>query len=131
MSTKNLVAPWVRRFLLEHLVADLNLSRNTQASYRDALTLLLPFAAKQRGRAIDQLVSNSSRQMSSVASSHTWKTIGTARCPHVNQRLAATHAFARFIGSRSPEHLAWCAELPPFRSRRRRRARCRTSRNRR
>jgi site-specific recombinase XerD len=28
-----------------------------------------------------------------------------------NQRLAALHAFARFIGTRSPEHLAWCAEL--------------------
>jgi site-specific recombinase XerD len=28
-----------------------------------------------------------------------------------NQRLAAIHAFARFIGTRSPEHLAWCAEL--------------------
>ena len=45
MTSKNLVAPWVRRFLLEHIVADLNLSRNTQASYRDAMTLLLPFAA--------------------------------------------------------------------------------------
>src|SRR2546425_8096715 len=32
---------WVRRFLLEHLIGDLNLSRNTQASYRDTLTLLL------------------------------------------------------------------------------------------
>ena len=48
MSNKNLIALWVRRFLLEHIVADLNLSRNTQASYRDAMTLLLPFAAKSR-----------------------------------------------------------------------------------
>ena len=54
MTSKNLVAPWVRRFLLEHIVADLNLSRNTQASYRDAMTLLLPFAAKL-GHQIDQL----------------------------------------------------------------------------
>jgi site-specific recombinase XerD len=28
-----------------------------------------------------------------------------------NQRLAALHSFARFVGARSPEHLAWCAEL--------------------
>ena len=55
MSNKNLVAPWVRRFLLEHIVADLNLSRNTQASYRDAMTLLLPFAAKQQGQALPYL----------------------------------------------------------------------------
>jgi len=55
MTNKNLVAIWVRRFLLEHVVAELNLSRNTQASYRDALALLLPFAAKQRGQVVDQL----------------------------------------------------------------------------
>ena len=42
MSSRHLVATWVRRFLLEHIVADLNLARNTQASYRDAMTLLLP-----------------------------------------------------------------------------------------
>jgi hypothetical protein len=29
--------PWIRRFLLEHLVAERNLSRNTRASYRDRL----------------------------------------------------------------------------------------------
>src|SRR5215831_5282506 len=46
MKDKNLLGPWIRRFLLEHLVAERNLSRNTQASYRDTLTLLLPFASK-------------------------------------------------------------------------------------
>ena len=30
MTSKNLVAPWVRRFLLEHIVADLNLSRGDE-----------------------------------------------------------------------------------------------------
>ena len=39
------MGPWVRRFLLEHLVSERNLSRNTQASYRDTLTLLLPLPA--------------------------------------------------------------------------------------
>jgi hypothetical protein len=45
----NLVIPvlWVHALLLEHLVAERNLSRNTQASYRDTLTLLLPFAASR------------------------------------------------------------------------------------
>ena len=28
-----------------------------------------------------------------------------------NQRLAAIHALARFIGSHSPEHLAWCGQI--------------------
>jgi integrase/recombinase XerD len=45
MKDERLLGPWVRRFLLEHLVAERNLSHNTQASYRDTLMLLLPFAA--------------------------------------------------------------------------------------
>src|SRR5215467_16286525 len=28
-----------------------------------------------------------------------------------NQRLATIHSLARFIGMRSPVHLAWCAEI--------------------
>ena len=35
MRNRDILGPWVRRFLLEHLVADRNLSRNTQVSYRD------------------------------------------------------------------------------------------------
>ncbi len=111
MTNKNLVATWVRRFLLEHVVADLNLSRNTQASYRDALALLLPFAAKQRGQAIDQLeVEGLSPEVIRRFLAHLE---GERHCSVStrNQRLAAIHAFARFIGTRSPEHLAWCAQL--------------------
>ncbi|PYV67674.1 MAG: integrase, partial [Acidobacteria bacterium] len=40
MSKGNLLGPWVRRFLLEYLVSELNLARNTQRSYRDTLGLL-------------------------------------------------------------------------------------------
>jgi site-specific recombinase XerD len=111
MTSKNLVATWVRRFLLEHVVADLNLSRNTQASYRDALALLLPFAAKHQGEPIDQLeVERLSQQVVRLFLTH----LEDERHCSVstrNQRLAAIHAFARFVGARSPEHLAWCAEL--------------------
>ena len=38
MNDPSLLGPWVRRFLLEHLVGERNLARNTQVSYRDALT---------------------------------------------------------------------------------------------
>lgn len=111
MTGKALVATWVRRFLLEHVVADLNLSRNTQASYRDVLALLLPFAAKQRCLAIDQL--EIERLSSDVVRRFLAHLEEERRCSVStrNQRLAAIHAFARFIGARSPEHLAWCAEL--------------------
>ena len=52
MTDKNLLGPWIRRFLLEHLVNERNLARNTQASYRDTLALLLPFAAANKGRLV-------------------------------------------------------------------------------
>src|SRR3546814_1982183 len=55
MNDRNLLGLWIRRFLLEHMVTERNLSLNTQASYRDTLTLLLPFAGKLGGHAIDKM----------------------------------------------------------------------------
>ena len=55
MRDHTLIGPWVRRFLLEHLVTDRNLARNTQLSYRDTLVLLLPFMSKAREKAVDRL----------------------------------------------------------------------------
>jgi integrase/recombinase XerD len=55
MSDRSTLGPWVRRFLLEHLVVERNLSPNTQVSYRDTLTLLLPFASTRGGRPIDRM----------------------------------------------------------------------------
>jgi site-specific recombinase XerD len=39
MRDETLAGPWIRRFLLEHLIADRNLAHHTQASYRDTLLL--------------------------------------------------------------------------------------------
>ena len=51
-STSLLIGPWVKRFLLEHLVAERNLAHNTQKSYRDTLVLLLPFASAQKRKVL-------------------------------------------------------------------------------
>src|SRR2546425_6321640 len=111
MTNKQLVATWVRRFLLEHVVGDLNLSRNTQASYRDTLSLLLPFAAKRHRHAVDQLeVEHLSPDVVRPFLAHLENERHCSTSTR-NQRLAAIHAFARFSGARSPEHLAWCAQL--------------------
>jgi integrase/recombinase XerD len=55
MRENRLIGPWVRRFLLEHLVTDRNFAHNTQASYRDTLLLLLPFLSKAQKKAVDRL----------------------------------------------------------------------------
>ena len=53
MKNIYMLATWIRRFLLEYLVTDRNLSVNTQRSYRDTLMLLLPFLAKKLEKSID------------------------------------------------------------------------------
>lgn len=107
----NLLGPWVRRFLLEHLVLERNLARNTQLSYRDTLTLLLPFISTRVKKSVDRLgVEDLSSAIVRRFLAHLEQdrhcTVATR-----NQRLGAIHTLARFIGLHSPEHLAWCSEV--------------------
>jgi integrase/recombinase XerD len=99
MRERTLIGPWIRRFLLEHLVADRNLTSNTQASYRDTLLLLLPFVGRARKIAIDRLKIDD-------LSSALLRERGCSGATR-NLRLAAIHSLAKFIGMRSPEHVAW------------------------
>ena len=55
MRDHSLIGSWVRRFLLEYLVTDRNLARNTQVSYRDTLLLLLPFLSRIKNKGVDRL----------------------------------------------------------------------------
>jgi site-specific recombinase XerD len=111
MPDRSLLGTWVRRFLLEHVVAERNLSRNTQASYRDTLTLLLPFASACCERRIDRMtVEDLSPEVVRKFLDHLEQDrhcSGTTR----NQRLSAINSLARFVGMRSPVHVAWCTEL--------------------
>jgi integrase/recombinase XerD len=111
MGDRNLIGPWIRRFLLEHLISDRNLSRNTQASYRDTLLLLLPFVGKARKTPIDRLlVDDLSPAILRAFLEHVEKKRGCSGTTR-NLRLAAVHSLAKFIGIRSPEHLAWSADV--------------------
>ncbi len=116
MRDPALLGSWVRRFLLEHMVGERNLSRNTQRSYRDTLQLLLPAVARRARRAIDRLLvtdvsPDRVRQFLNDLEEKRGCGIATR-----NQRLAAIHALARFIGLRAPELVEWCGQvrLVPF-----------------
>jgi integrase/recombinase XerD len=50
------LGPWLRRFLVEHIVTERNLARNTRTSYRDTFSLLLPFASRKLSKSVDRLV---------------------------------------------------------------------------
>jgi site-specific recombinase XerD len=102
---------WVRRFLLEHMVAERNLSLNTQASYRDTLVLLLPFLSNLTKTAADRLlVEDLSGDAVKLFLNHLEKNRHCSGATR-NQRLGAIHSFAKFVGTHSPEHLAWCTEI--------------------
>lgn len=111
MSDANLLSPWIRRFLLEYLVVERNLARNTQQSYRDTLRLLLPGIAQRARRRIDLLrIEDLSADRVRGFLRDLEETRGCGIATR-NQRLAAIHSLARFIGVHSPEHLQWCGEI--------------------
>jgi site-specific recombinase XerD len=111
MSDTPLLGSWVRRFLLEHLVSERNLARNTQQSYRDALRLLLPALARRVRKPVDRLAvidlsADRLRQFLTELEEKRGCAIATR-----NQRLAAVHALARFIGLHAPELVEWCGQV--------------------
>ena len=111
MEKHELLGPWIRRFLLEYLIRERNMSPNTQHSYRDALRVLLPFIAMRAGKELDCLQVG---DMSADAVRSFLKYIEEQRKVSIqtrNQRLAAIHSLARFIAELSPQHIAWYGEI--------------------
>src|SRR3954451_15976249 len=98
MRDHSSLGPWVRRFLMEHLIGERNLAPNTQRSYRDTLQLLLPSIARRARKDIDRLQVidvSADRVRQFLADLEEKRSCGIATR---NQRLAAIRALARFIG---------------------------------
>jgi integrase/recombinase XerD len=111
MTDIALLGPWVRRFLLEHLVGERNLARNTQQSYRDTLRLLLPFSARRLRKPIDQLKAEDLLADHIQEFLHDLEIQRGCSVATRNQRLAAIHSLAHFIGLHSPEHVRWRGDI--------------------
>ena len=115
---RSTLGSWIRRFLMEYLVGERNLSRNTQQSYRDAVRLLVVFAAAKTHKKVDELlIPDIDADLLRAFLRH----IEEKRKCSVssrNQRLAAIHALAGFIAERCPEYLDWCAQLRAVKSKR-------------
>jgi integrase/recombinase XerD len=111
MSDVTSLGTWVRRFLLEHLVEERNLARNTQRSYRDTLVVLIPFVAAKLNKAVDRLTAiDLSADVARLFLAHLEESRQCSIATR-NQRLATLHALARFVGERSPEHIVWCGQI--------------------
>ena len=111
MTNHTLLGPWIKRFLMEYLISVKNLSSNTQRSYRDTLCLLLPFMSHQTQKKIDRLTVE---DMTPEGVRIFLLDLEQTRLSSImtrNQRLAAIHSLAQFIGLYSPEHLQWCGQI--------------------
>ena len=111
MTDPTSLGHWIRRFLMEYATSERNLSANTRASYRDMLVLLLPYAARHKRAAIDELsVTDLSTEV--VRAFLAYLECERRCCTATrNQRLASIHALARFIAEHSPQHVDWCTQL--------------------
>jgi hypothetical protein len=99
MNDEALLGPWVRRFLLEHVVAERNLARNTQHGYRDALCQLIPFVAKQSRKPIERLaIIDISAELVRLFLAYLEASRGCG-IPTRNQRLTAIRALARSLAN--------------------------------
>jgi integrase/recombinase XerD len=111
MKDNALLGPWVRKFLLENLLLERNLSQNTRASYRDALVLLLPFIGSARKKPVDSLAVDD--MSASIVKRFLGHLENERHCSVAtrNQRLVAIHSLAKYIGKKSPEHASWCKDI--------------------
>ncbi len=95
----------VARFFQEYLPSLRGMSPHTLRSYRDAMVLLLRFVAHDAHRPIEVLEIT---DLSAERIIHFLHFLETERHNGIatrNARLAAIHAFARFLAAERPEHL--------------------------
>jgi site-specific recombinase XerD len=101
----------VTNFLTHYLGAQRNLSANTIKAYRDVFTLLLRFCRDVRGIAPEKLCLE---QMDVPLVEAFLDYLGTERnsSPRTrNHRLAALHAFFRYVQAEEPAHLLQCQKI--------------------
>ena len=105
------VGPWVRRFLVEYLIGERNYSLHTQQSRRDTFVLFLPFAAKRRRCALEQLALSQINPKLAREFVRHLEQVRHCSPSTINQRVISLRAWARFVGINSPEHLEWSSQM--------------------
>ena len=111
MPEHHLIGPYVRSFLLEHVVADRNLSRNTQHSYRDAIRVLLRFMTDRHridpaDLTVEHVTADVVREFLMYLEKERENTAAT-----LNQRVTVIHSLFRFVGRHVPELVERATQL--------------------
>jgi site-specific recombinase XerD len=112
MANPHVIGPLVRRFLLEEVGIERNLSINTQRSYRDTLRLLFHFLAERYATeptqvTVEHLTVDVIKHFLTYLEEERGNTIDTR-----NLRLTALHSFFRFV-SRQIRHIPLRRTLQP------------------
>lgn len=101
----------VTNFLSHYLAAQRNLSPNTIKAYRDVFTLLLRFCRDVRGIALERLsLAQIDAPLVEAFLDHLCNERHST-IPTQNHRLAALHAFFRYVQSEVPERLLQCQQI--------------------
>jgi site-specific recombinase XerD len=104
-------AYYLSSFLTSYLAGQRNLSSNSIQSYRDTFSLLLRYFSESKGIAPEK-ISVSTVCKESIEEFLLW--IETERECSIstrNQRLAAIHAFFRYLQCEKPEHMLHCQRI--------------------
>lgn len=109
-SDKELIGYWLRKYLTEYLPIVRNLSRNTIASYRDALRQLLEYVI-DRGLSPDMLRIEELTPDLVVGFLHHIEQAKNCSIQTRNLRLSAIHSFASYISTSEPQYLYWYTKL--------------------
>lgn len=111
MPDHHLLGSYIRRFLLEHVVADRNLSRNTQRNYRDAIRVLLRFMTDRHqidpaDLTVEHVTVDVVREFLQYLEQERQNMAAT-----LNQRVTVIHSLFRFIGRHVPELVERASQL--------------------
>ena len=107
----NPLANALRSFFTDHLPRIRGASAHTIRSYRDAIVLLLRFLSARHKRPVIKLDLDRLDADSILAFLDNLEQERGNCATTRNARLAAVHAFARFVAALYPEHLDTCQRL--------------------
>lgn len=111
MTNRFPLAPYVRSFFEDYLSCRRNVSRNTIKSYRDALKLLLRFAAERLRKAVTRLgVIDLTEAVITAFLTDLERARGNAIQTR-NHRLVAIRSLFEYIAAREPLALGHCHKI--------------------
>jgi integrase/recombinase XerD len=98
-------------YLSKHLPSKVGISRNTITSYRDTFSLLLRFCLEEKALKIEK-IKITTLQKNLIDEFLNWLETGRGCMISTrNQRLAAIHAFYRYLQMEEPEHIYLCQQI--------------------